>query len=149
MAAHQHEDWQLRPVEGMGAERYCVACGQRVPPVGVPKGARLVTLAQLKDEVAKENGSLRVGPRGSLLRCQMRIFPLGLRGTIREVLGGGVSSKHGERVFALGYSTNVRTPGNWKIMVFTLPGAAERELWIWTLADMEAERQARIARRSA
>jgi hypothetical protein len=105
-------------------------------PPGVPKGARLVTLAQLRDEIAREDGSLRLGPRGSYLRCKMIIWPFGLFGTARAVHGGRRSSEHGDRVFSLSYSTGRRRPGNWKTVCFTAPGAAEREIWIWTLDDM-------------
>lgn len=111
-------------------------------PPGVPTGARLVTLAQLRDEIATESGSLRLGPRRSYLRFQMRLFPWVLMGTVREVLGGGVSQDHGERVFALGYSTARRRPGNWKIMAFTQPGWAGHLLWIWDIDQERAWRKA-------
>lgn len=115
-------------------------------PPGVPEGARPATLAELRDEIAKESGSLRLGPRGSYLRFQMRMFPWVLMGTARAILGGGVSAIHGERVFALEYSDGRRKPGNWKLAAFTHPQAAERQLWIWTLDDERAERDLRRRR---
>lgn len=113
-------------------------------PPGVPEGARLVTLAELRDRIAGPDGHLRLGPRGSYLRMTMRIFPLGLRGTIRRVTGGVAEAGH--RVFSLTYSTGTRTPGNWTNLVFLRPGAAERQLWIWTLDDERAERDLRRRR---
>lgn len=122
-----------------------VDTGWRAP--AAPEGARCVTLAELMDNVAGEFGSLRLGPHGSYLRMQMRIGLLGLLGTVRMV-SGGVSPTHGGRVFSLSYSPYRRKTGNWKTVIFTEPGAAERQLWVWTLADEERARQARIAARA-
>jgi len=121
-------------------------------PPGVPEGARCVTLAQLRDEVAKESGSLRRGPRGSYLRFKIwqpkMLFSV--MGTARAVLGGGVSSEHGQRVFALEYATGIRRPGSWRVLAFTGPNDwAEVQVWIWTLDDAERERKTRIAAREA
>lgn len=121
-------------------------------PPGVPEGARLVTLAELRDRVAGENGSLRLGPRGSYLRFEMRIphMLFGLSGTARAVMGGGVSEEHGQRVFGLEYAYGRRRPGNWKIMAFTGPNNwAECPVWIWTLDDVERERLTRVAAKKA
>lgn len=115
-------------------------------PPGVPEGAWRVTLAELRDEVAKESGSLRLGPKGSYLRFQIQMFPWVLIGTARAVLGGGLSTTHGERVFALEYSDGRRKSGNWKLMTFTHPQSAEWQLWIWTLDDERAERDLRRRR---
>jgi hypothetical protein len=108
-------------------------------PPGVPKGARKVTLAQLKDEIATETGSLRLGPRGSYLRMKMELWPFSLVGTVRAVRGGGISKDHGGRVFSLDYAPGRRKPSKGMIVCFTQPGAAEREMWIWTLDDQRAK----------
>jgi hypothetical protein len=86
-------------------------------PPGVPKGARKVTLAQLKDEIATETGSLRLGPRGSYLRMKMELWPFSL----------------------VDYAPGRRKPSKGMIVCFTQPGAAEREMWIWTLDDQRAK----------
>lgn len=127
------------------------ATGTQRPP-GVPEGARCVTLAELKDRIAKDTGSLRLGPRGSYLRFEMRIphMLFGLRGTARAVLGGGVSEEHGQRVFALEYAHGTRRPSTWMVMAFTGPNNwAEVPIWIWTLDDAERERKARVAAKKA
>lgn len=114
-------------------------------PPGVPDTARLVTLAELKDRIAKESGSLRLGPRGSYLRFEMRrpSWLFGLRGTARAVLGGGVNADHGQRSFALEFASGTRTPSTWKIMAFTGPDDwAAQPVWIWTLDDEAAWRKA-------
>lgn len=103
-------------------------------PAGVPEGARLVTMAQLADEVARSDGSLRLGPRGSYLRVKMSIWPFGIYGQIKRVTHG-VSSEHGGRVFGLWYCHGVRRGGDTRILAMSSPEAADRQLWIWTLDD--------------
>lgn len=109
-------------------------------PPGVPEGARLVTLAELRDRIAEPEGSLRIGPRRSHLRCRVAMWPLVLICPVAEVLGGGVSRIHGGRVFSL----RLKRLSRWELWAFTEPGAAERELWIW---DIEQERAWRKAGR--
>jgi hypothetical protein len=106
-------------------------------PRGVPDTARLVTLAQLADEVAGEDGTLRIGKAASNLRCEMRIFPFGLRGQVKRITSG-VSKEHGGRVFGLTYCHGTRRGSTWRIMAFTAPGAADRPLWVWELEQERA-----------
>jgi len=118
-------------------------------PGGVPAGARLVTLAELRDRVAKPNGSLRLGPRGSYLRIKMFIWPFGIYGTVFDVLGGALTAE-GHRVFSLGYAHGVRRPSQARRrIIFNQPEDADRQLWIWTLDDAQREREARAAARRA
>lgn len=108
-------------------------------PAGIPQGARLVTLAELKDDIAKENGSLRIGPRGSILRACLSPYSYWLRGRVSEVLGGGVSKEHGGRVFSLGWQGGFHGSAQRTLMVFLGPDAADTRLWIWTLDDERSE----------
>jgi hypothetical protein len=114
-----------------------------VRPPGVPDGARLVTLAQLRDDIAKEDGSLRIGPRASVLRARIAPWPFVLRGRVSDVLGGGVSKEHGGRVFSLGWQDGLRGSRRRTRMIFTQPDAADFPVWIWTIDDGRAKDGAR------